>query len=101
MSIEQLALLAVATFVSEDLTCLAAGALVAQRKLDFVSGTLACLIGIYAGDMLLFLGGRFARRPVLRFVSEQKIARASDWISQRGMLVVLLSRSAPGLRLPT
>src|SRR5438874_602704 len=64
-------------------------------------GSRACLVGIYAGDLLLFLGGRFARRPVLRLVSPDKIARASEWISRRGMAVVFLSRFAPGLRLPT
>jgi len=101
MSIEQLALIAVATFVSEDLTCLAAGALVAQGKQDFLPATLACLSGIYAGDLLLFLGGRFARGPVLRFVSEEKVIRASEWISRRGIAVVFLSRFTPGLRLPT
>jgi membrane protein DedA with SNARE-associated domain len=98
---EQLLLIALATFVTEDLTCIATGALVAQGKLDFLPGTMACLLGIYAGDLLLFLGGRFARWPVLRFVPEEKIKRASDWISRRGLIVVFLSRFAPGLRLPT
>src|SRR3954451_1331884 len=101
MSIEQLALIAFGTFVSEDLTCLATGALVAQGKLAFLPATLACLIGIYSGDLLLFLGGRFARGPLLRFVSEDKVARASEWLSRRGMVVVFLSRFTPGLRLPT
>src|SRR5437868_13928688 len=97
----ELLLIALATFITEDLTCIATGALVAQGRLNFFPATLACLLGIYAGDMLLFLGGRFAQRLVVRFVSREKIAQASEWMSRRGMAVVFLSRFAPGLRLPT
>src|SRR5207247_452924 len=98
---EHLLLIALATFVTEDLTCIATGLLVAQGKLDFLPGTLACLLGIYAGDLLLFLGGRAARWPVLQFVPEEKLKRASAWISRRGLIVVFFSRFSPGLRLPT
>src|SRR5262249_24491351 len=94
-------LIALATFVTEDLTCIATGVLVAQNKLDFLPGAMACLLGIYAGDLLLFIGGRFARWPVLRVVPEGKIKNASELISRPGLNVVFLSRFAPGLRLPT
>src|SRR5262249_37879494 len=36
-----------------------------------------------------------------RFVSQDKVARASEWMTRRGMAAVFLSRFAPGLRLPT
>jgi membrane protein DedA with SNARE-associated domain len=101
MSFEPLLLIALATFATEDLTCIATGLLVAQGRVDFVPGTLACLLGIFSGDILLFLAGRFAGRPILRFVSKEKIDRGSRWLSERGMIVVFLSRFAPGLRLPT
>lgn len=101
MLVEQLAFIALATFVTEDLTCIGAGLLVAQGKIAFVPATLACLAGIFTGDLLLFLGGRFAGRPVRRFVPAEKLERASNWLSAKGMIVVLLSRFAPGLRLPT
>ena len=103
----QLILIALATLVTEDLTCIATGVLVAQRQLDFVSGTLACLVGIYFGDLLLFLAGRLVGRPALRwslferFVAPVQFDRASAWLSSRGASVVFLSRFAPGLRLPT
>ncbi len=45
-----LLLIALATLVSEDLTCIATGVLVAQGKLGFLSGTLACLLGIFFGS---------------------------------------------------
>ena len=50
---------ALATFVSEDLTCAAVGALVAEGRLGFLPGTLACFAGIFVGDLLLFLAGRW------------------------------------------
>src|SRR5437667_125930 len=52
MSIEQLILIALATFISEDLTCIATGLLVTQGKVSFIPGTLACLLGIFIGDLL-------------------------------------------------
>src|SRR5437016_11907297 len=101
MSIEQLILIALATFISEDLTCIATGLLVTQGKVSFIPGTVACLLGIFIGDLLLFLAGRFAGRLALRFAPQEKIERASSWIAERGLIVVFLSRFAPGLRLPT
>lgn len=105
--IPQLLWIAAATFVSEDLTCIAAGVLVAQGKLSFPAGTAACLLGIVAGDMLLFLAGRlFGARalrwsPLARLVPTAMVDQGARWLQQRGMMVVLLSRFTPGLRLPT
>src|ERR1041385_2120013 len=50
--------LALSTFISEDLACLAAGALVARGEMRFAVATLACGLGIAAGDLLLFGAGR-------------------------------------------
>ena len=103
----QLLLIALATFVSEDLTCIATGVLVAQGKLGFFEGTAACAAGIVAGDLLLFLAGRVAGvsalrwRPLARFLTRERVERGSEWIERRGLVVVFLSRFTPGLRLPT
>ncbi len=102
-----LILIALATLVSEDLTCIGTGVLVAQGKVGLIDGILACLAGIYIGDLLLFLGGRCIGRPLIRwplfrrFVSPEQLDRASSWLSSKGAAVVLLSRFTPGLRLPT
>ena len=99
--------LALATLFSEDLTCIAAGVLIAQGRLSFVEGTFACIVGIFAGDMMLFLAGRMvgARAlqwaPIARFVRAQDVHRTTAWLQKRGLVVVLLSRFTPGLRLPT
>jgi membrane protein DedA with SNARE-associated domain len=103
----QFLLIAIATFVSEDLTCIGTGALIAAGKIGFLPGVIACTAGIYAGDLLLYFMGRLIGRPILcwrpvrRLLSDQKLDRASEWLAQRGAGVVILSRFTPGLRLPT
>jgi membrane protein DedA with SNARE-associated domain len=96
-------LIALATLISEDLTCLATGMLVAQGQIGILEGTLACVAGIFIGDMGLFVTGRFAGgRPfVHRWLPEDKLATAARWLTEHGLKVVLLSRFTPGLRLPT
>jgi pimeloyl-ACP methyl ester carboxylesterase/membrane protein DedA with SNARE-associated domain len=101
------AMLALATLVSEDLTCILAGALVAQGRLEFLPAAAACFIGIYIGDLLLFLSGRYlgskalTRRPLRWFVSAERTERAAEWLERRGLAVIFLSRFTPGMRLPT
>ncbi|MEZ5979060.1 MAG: alpha/beta fold hydrolase [Planctomycetota bacterium] len=101
------AMLAFATFVSEDLTCILAGALVAQGRLELLPATLACFVGIYVGDLLLFLAGRWlgtpalARAPLRWVVSKEREERAAEWLERRGLVVIFLSRFTPGMRLPT
>jgi len=97
----QFLLIAAATFASEDLTCISTGVLIASGKIGWIAGVLACLFGIYVGDLLLYFAGRMIGRPILgRFVAGQKLDRASRWLVERGAKVVVLSRFTPGLRLP-
>ncbi len=99
--------LAASTLVSEDLACIAAGLLVSQGGISFMEASAACFLGIFVGDILLFMAGRqFGRRvlevrPFSWFVDEAAIDRASAWFSNRGAVVVFISRFTPGLRLPT
>src|SRR4051794_19774660 len=98
----QLIAIALATLASEDLTCIATGALIASGQVGPVSGVLACAAGIYFGDLLLYFAGRLAGGPIVRrLVSRERLDRASAWMAERGATVVLLSRFTPGLRLPT
>ena len=100
-------LLAAATLISEDLTCISAGVLAAQGRIDLGLAIFACFLGIFVGDILLFLAGRFLGRPAVRraplkwFVRDEAIERSSAWFARRGALVILISRFVPGLRLPT
>ncbi len=99
----QFLLIALGTLVSEDLTCIATGVLIAQKRIGPVEGTLGCLLGILTGDIALFALGRIAgdRRVLGRWVPAERISAASAWIERSGWKVVLVSRFTPGLRLPT
>ena len=100
-------LLAAATLVSEDATCVTAGLLVARGDASFAVAAGGSLFGIFFGDMLLFLAGRFVGRPALRvapfkwFVRANDVGRSSEWFERRGPAVILLSRFLPGTRVPT
>lgn len=100
-------LLMFATLVSEDLTCIWAGVLVAEGRISFALGALACLLGIFLGDLLLFLAGRFIGRPALAraplkwFLRESDVERGSQWFRRRGLIAIAVSRFMPGTRLPT
>jgi pimeloyl-ACP methyl ester carboxylesterase/membrane protein DedA with SNARE-associated domain len=99
--------LALATFVSEDLACITAGVMVAEGRLGFLFATFACLLGIFVGDMLLFVAGRLLGRAALRLpplrwmVGEDAISSSSEWLSRNGGVAILASRFIPGTRLPT
>jgi len=99
--------LALATLVSEDAACVAAGLLVAQGALGFWPATAACFLGILAGDLLLVLAGHAVGRPLLerawlrRWVTPEAVARAERWLARRGPALVFTSRFVPGTRLPT
>jgi membrane protein DedA with SNARE-associated domain len=105
--VPELFFIATATFASEDLACIATGVLIAQGKLTFVEGAVACFAGILAGDMLLFAAGRLLGTkllrwpPLSRFLSPEMVERGAAWLQRRGLIVILLSRFTPGLRLPT
>lgn len=98
-------LLAVATLVSEDLTCIAAGLLVARDAIGFWPATLACAFGIFFGDLMLYGVGRLGRplieRGYLRFlVSDRALARSRLFFERRGARMIFVSRFMPGTRIP-
>ncbi|MBK9315450.1 MAG: alpha/beta fold hydrolase [Acidobacteria bacterium] len=100
-------LLALATLVSEDLTCIAAGIMASQGRLGFAMATLGCFAGIFIGDLMLYFAGRWLGRPALKMppmrwlIRPADLARSSAWFSRQGPKVILLSRFMPGTRLPT
>lgn len=101
------ALLAAATLVSEDLTSIGAGLMVAQGRISYTLAAFACFFGIFVGDVLLFLAGRYFGRPALKrapfkwFVRERDVERSSAWFTRKGLIVIAASRFVPGMRLPT
>jgi len=98
-------ILAAATLISEDLTCVIAGLLAAAGTLSFSVATLACFVGIIIGDLLIFFSGRFfgataVRHPPIRwFLDADRLASAQKWFIKRGAVVILITRFVPGSRL--
>lgn len=102
-----LAALALATLISEDLACIAAGLAVANGSLTFVPALAACFGGILAGDLLLVLLGRWlatqarSQERLRWLINSAAVLRAERWFRQRGPALILTSRFLPGMRLPT
>lgn len=99
--------LGMATLASEDLASATAGLMIARGQLPAGWAVAGCLVGIFAGDLLLFLAGRAAGPRLLewpllrRAVSPDALRASARWIDERGLRVVLLTRFLPGTRLPT
>ncbi|HSR54278.1 MAG TPA: alpha/beta fold hydrolase [Acidobacteriota bacterium] len=100
-------LIVTATFISEDLTCILAGLIIAAGRIDFLTGASACFAGIVLGDIGLFWMGRLLGRPALKraplkwLLSDDDIDRSSRWLAVNGPAVIAASRFLPGSRLPT
>ena len=102
-----LLLIVAATFVSEDLTCIGTGLLIARGSLPWTAGVGACLVGLVVGDLLLYAGGRWIGRPFTRIaplrwmIRQEELERACRWFSERSAALLIGGRFVPGTRLPT
>lgn len=99
-------LAAAATLVSEDLTCIASGLLVARGRVGFAPAVVGCGLGIFVGDLMLYLAGRLGRpwlgrAPLSWFVDAAGVERAERWFDRRGGWAILASRFLPGTRIAT
>jgi pimeloyl-ACP methyl ester carboxylesterase/membrane protein DedA with SNARE-associated domain len=100
-------LLALATFVTEDFTCISAGLLVARGGMDFWAASLACFVGIFVGDLLLYFAGRWLGRPALSraplkwFLSENRVNTGARFFEDKGAVLIFTTRFLPGTRLAT
>jgi membrane protein DedA with SNARE-associated domain len=94
------------TLLSEDITCIGVGILIQEGKLDPVISVLACTIGIFLGDFLLFLSGKelhsfLRKRASFQFIFESEFFEAtSEKLKNHFAKTILLSRFMPGTRLP-
>ncbi len=99
--------LALATLVSEDLACIAAGLLVARGAFGLPAASFACFLGILGGDLLLYLAGRYggrtalAKPPLSWWIRPERIERGEAWFRERGGRLLFAARFLPGSRLPT
>lgn len=91
-------LIIIATFVSEDLTCIAAGILAANGNISLPLAVIASFAGLVLGDMMLMLSGRWLRNT--RIAERAAIRSATGWLERRGAWAIFASRFVPGTRLP-
>ena len=95
-----------ATFVSEDLTCLGVGLLASSGQADVMTGLAACFLGIFAGDVGLWLAGRLAGRRLLRWrwaadrLPAHRLEQLGAWLDRNCAQAVVAARFLPGTRLP-
>ena len=100
------AALAIATLASEDLAAGSAAVLATRGDIDAATATLAVTVGIYAGDLLLFVCGRTSARVrvlqrwIARRWSSDQLSALSARLDRRLALTILGSRFLPGSRLP-
>lgn len=98
--------IALSTLISEDLACIAAGMLASEGAISFPWALTAAFLGIYLGDLLLYLIGRIGglgllRKPPFRwFLKEAQILQAEALFREHGAKLIFSSRLLPGSRLP-
>lgn len=102
-----MALIAISTLASEDLSCIAAGLLAAKGRMSPADAVLAGYAGILMGDCLIYCLGRIfgvslLRKAPFRWVlSEKAVLAAEKHFSRRGAVIVFASRFLPGSRSAT
>lgn len=89
-----------ATFVSEDLTCVAAGLLVADGRLEWWPAVGAFFVGLVLGDAGTWALGRAGGRWARRLVPEARLRWFTELIDRHGGAVAFVSRAIPGTRVP-
>jgi membrane protein DedA with SNARE-associated domain len=96
-----------ATFISEDLTCIAAGLLIREGALESWVGIAGCTTGIFVGDLALWLAGRLAMVAAARWpwlaarLPQDRLMQAGEWFDSHGWSAILISRFIPGTRFVT
>ncbi len=100
-------LIVFSTFISEDLACIGAGLMAARGLMDYEAAVAASFFGIFFGDILIYLAGRWLgtsateKIPLKWFVSPEDVKRSNQWFYAKGPTIILISRFIPGTRFPT
>ena len=98
--------LALGTFLSEDLTCIAAGLLIQRGELTVTAGMVGCTVGIFAGDFGLWVIGRLFGATALawpwtaRRLTHRRAEDLRAWLERHAAGAIVASRFMPGTRLP-
>lgn len=97
-------LLFLMVFVSEDLACIAGGMLAASGLIPLWEAILACFLGIWVSDVLLYFLGWAVRKGSFQFRFLQRKERAGQMdyyreaYQKNGLKLVFMTRFLPGSR---
>jgi len=97
-------MLALGTFVSEDLACIAGGLAAAAGQIPFAAAVGACAVGIWTGDIgLYFLGMLFSKgalkwKWLARRMRPERVTRGARFFAKYGVRWIFISRFIPGSR---
>lgn len=99
----QAAIIIVGTFILEDAATLLAAMQVATGAISLPLALAALYAGIVLGDLGLYGLGRASASNALaqKLVPPRRQDIGREWVSQRVIPLVIVSRFIPGLRLPT
>lgn len=95
-----------ATFVYEDGATLLAATLSASGRLNPWFGLATTFLGIWVGDLGLYvLGSTLGRRiawssSIRKHLTAESLSRAERWFARHGSFALVMSRAIPGSRLP-
>lgn len=91
-----------ATFILEDLATVTVALLSSRMLIDSPTALTSVVLGTILGDLALYAVARWAgHRPLARrWLGKAALAKALDWMRRNALLMVVLARFTPGLRLP-
>lgn len=92
----------VATFILEDLATITVALLASRMVIDSPVALASVVLGTVLGDLALYAVARWAgHRPLARrWLDKPALARVLDWVRRHALVMVVLARFTPGLRLP-
>lgn len=89
----------------EEVTLLGSGLLVGWHEADFFAASLACGLGILAGDSIIFglgyhFGGRFLLWPPMQvLLTPTRQAKVQQFFLKHGTKALFMARFVPGVRI--
>ncbi|MEM7279994.1 MAG: alpha/beta fold hydrolase, partial [Pseudomonadota bacterium] len=87
------------SYVTEDLAAIAAGIMAAAGTFSLFQAIVFTFLGIYSGDMLVFLSGRWLRRTRGEAAFKHpRLQRGEQWFKKRSTTAIVLARFVPGSR---
>ncbi len=99
-------LLGVTALFSDELACVAAGVMVMQGRVDFLPALLACMVGVYLGNLIVNRIGRRLnpsaplRPPWQWLIGPQALKRSNAAFQRNPLQAMLISRLAPAWHSP-